>query len=154
MNCVLKQVAVSGLLLLVAVGTALGQNKSPVAPTEQAYNSIVKEAYDNFKGDTSGKNADYIPALAQVNSNLYGISIVTTDGRVYKVGDVDYAFSIQSISKVFTLGLAMDELGAEQVFQKIGSEPTGRPFNSISAVVDMPTHAGNPYVNAGAIATA
>jgi glutaminase len=66
---------------------------------------------------------------------------------------VDVPFSIQSISKVFTLGLAMEELGAEQVFQKIGSEPTGRPFNSLEAVIDMPTHAGNPYVNAGAIAT-
>jgi glutaminase len=138
----------------LAVGTALGQTKSPVAPTEQAYNAIVKEAYDNFKNDTSGKNADYIPALAQVNSKLYGISIVTTDGRVYKVGDVDYAFSIQSISKVFTLALAMEELEAEDVFKKVGSEPTGRPFNSIPAVVDMPSHAGNPYVNAGAIATA
>jgi glutaminase len=148
------QVAVAGLLLLVAVGTAAAQNKSPVAPTEQLYNTMVKEAYDNFKGDTSGKNADYIPALAQVNSKLYGISIVTTDGRVYKVGDIDYAFSIQSISKVFTLALAMEELGAEEVFKKVGSEATGRPFNSIPAVVDMPTHAGNPYVNAGAIATA
>jgi len=148
------QAAVAGFLLLVFVGISLGQNKSPVAPTEQAYNAIVKQAYDNFKGDTNGKNADYIPALAQVDSKLFGISIVTTDGRVYKMGDVDYAFSIQSISKVYTLALAMEELGAEEVFRKIGSEPTGRAFNSIPAVVDMPTHAGNPYVNAGAIATA
>jgi hypothetical protein len=63
-------VAVPGLLLFVAVGTVLGQNKSPVAPTEQAYNAMVKEAYDNFKSDMSGKNADYISALAQVNSQL------------------------------------------------------------------------------------
>ena len=89
-----------------------------------------------------------------MDSKLYGIAIVTTDGRVYKIGDVDQAFSIQSISKVFTLALAMEELGADEVFNKVGSEPTGRPFNSIPAVVDMPTHAGNPYVNAGAIATA
>jgi glutaminase len=122
--------------------------------TEQAYTAILKEAYVNFKDDTSGKNADYIPALAQVDSKLYGIAIVTTDGRVYKISDVDHAFSFQSISKVFTLALAMEELGSEEVFKKIGSEPTGRAFNSIPAVVDMPTHAGNPYVNAGAIATA
>jgi len=157
MNNVIRrmQVAIPGLLLLIALtNTAIGQNKSPVAPTEQAYNSIVKQAYDNFKGDTGGKNADYIPALAQVNSKFYGIAIVTTDGRVYKIGDVDQAFSIQSISKVFTLALAMEERGADDVFKKVGSEPTGRPFNSIPAVVDMPTHAGNPYVNAGAIATA
>jgi glutaminase len=148
------RVAVTGLLVVVAItSAALGQSRSPVAPTEQAYTTILKEAYINFKDDTNGKNADYIPALAQVDSKLYGIAIVTTDGRVYRIGDVDHAFSIQSISKVFTLALAMEELGSEEVFKKIGSEPTGRAFNSIPAVVDMPTHAGNPYVNAGAIAT-
>jgi glutaminase len=149
------QIAIAVVLVAITISnTAESQNKSPVAPSEQAYNAILKEAYESFKDDTSGKNADYIPALAQVDSKLYGIAIVTTDGRVYKIGDVDHAFSIQSISKVFTLALAMQELGAEEVFQKIGSEPTGRAFNSIPAVVDMPTHAGNPYVNAGAIATA
>ena len=149
------QVAMGTALLLASItNTALAQNRSPVAPTEQAYNSMLKEAYDSFKNDTSGKNADYIPALAQVDSKLYGIAAVTTDGRVYKMGDVDHAFSIQSISKVFTLALAMEERGAEEVFRKVGSEPTGRAFNSIPAVVDMPTHAGNAYVNAGAIATA
>jgi glutaminase len=60
---------------------------------------------------------------------------------------------MQSISKVFTLALAMQELGADKVFDRIGSEPTGRPFNSVEAVVDMKTHTGNPMVNAGAIAT-
>ena len=149
------QIAVSGFCLVIALAhIAIAQTKSPVAPTEQAYNNILKQAYANFKDDTSGKNADYIPALAKVDSKLYGIAIVTTDGRVYKIGDVDQAFSIQSISKVFTLALAMEELGADEVFNKVGSEPTGRPFNSIPAVVDMSTHAGNPYVNAGAIATA
>jgi glutaminase len=69
------------------------------------------------------------------------------------MGDVNYSFSIQSISKVFTLALAMKELGADKVFDKVGSEPTGRPFNSPIAVVDMTTHSGNPFVNAGAIAT-
>lgn len=149
------QVAVTGLLVVIAIAdAAMGQSKSPVAPSEQAYTTILKEAYVNFKDDASGKNADYIPALAHVDSKLYGIAIVTTDGRVYKIGDVDHAFSIQSISKVFTLALAMEELGSEEVFKKIGNEPTGRAFNSIPAVVDMPTHSGNPYVNAGAIATA
>ena len=68
------------------------------------------------------------------------------------MGDLNYAFSIQS-AKVYSLALAMNELGADEVFKKIGSEPTGRPFNSPNAVVDMPTHTGNPLVNAGAIAT-
>jgi len=115
--------------------------------------SVVREAYEKFKGDTNGKNADYIPYLAHVDSKLFGIAVVSTDNQVFTLGDVNYSFSIQSISKVFTLALAMEELGPDTVFQRIGSEPTGRPFNSVSAVVDMPTHTGNPLVNAGAIAT-
>ncbi len=106
-----------------------------------------------FKSDTTGKNADYIPYLARVDSKLFGVAVVSTDNKVYTLGDVDYSFSIQSISKVFTLALAMEELGPDKVFERVGSEPTGRPFNSVVAVVDMPTHTGNPLVNAGAIAT-
>jgi glutaminase len=128
-------------------------NVSPVAPRREQVEAIVKEAYEKFRGDTGGKNADYIPYLAQVDSKMFGIAVVTTDNQVFSIGDVKYSFSIQSISKVYTLALAMNELGADTVFQKIGSEPTGRAFNSPIAVVDMPTHTGNPFVNAGAIAT-
>ena len=127
--------------------------RSPVAPRREQVETIVREAYEQYKGDTSGKNADYIPYLAQVDPKLFGIAIVTTDNQVVTLGDVKYSFSIQSISKVFTLALAMNELGADTVFKRVGSEPTGRPFNSPVAVVDMPTHTGNPLVNAGAIAT-
>ncbi len=127
--------------------------RSPVAPRREVVAAVVKEAYDKFKNETRGKNADYIPYLAQVDSKLFGIAIVTTDNQVITMGDVKYSFSIQSISKVYTLALAMEALGADKVFQKVGSEPTGRPFNSPVAVVDMPTHTGNPFVNAGAIAT-
>jgi glutaminase len=115
--------------------------------------AVIQEAYDKFKNESTGKNADYIPYLAQVDSKLFGIAIVTTDNQVITLGDVKYSFSIQSISKVYTLALAMDELGTDKVFEKVGSEPTGRPFNSPVAVVDMPSHTGNPFVNAGAIAT-
>ena len=127
--------------------------RSPVAPRRELVESTAREAYAKFKTDTRGKNADYIPYLAQVDSNLFGIAIVTTDNQIVTIGDVNYSFSIQSISKVFTLALAMEELGSEKVFERVGSEPTGRPFNSPVAVVDMPTHTGNPFVNAGAIAT-
>jgi glutaminase len=129
------------------------QSRSPVAPRDEQVKAAVNEAYAKFKNDTAGKNADYIPYLAHVDSKLFGIAVVTADNKVYTVGDVSYSFSIQSISKVFTLALAMEELGADKVFDRIGSEPTGRPFNSVLAVVDMPTHTGNPLVNAGAIAT-
>lgn len=128
-------------------------SRSPVAPRREFVQSVAQEAYDRFKSDTRGKNADYIPYLAQVDSKLFGVAIVTTDNQVVTLGDVSYSFSIQSISKVFTLALAMEELGADKVFEKVGSEPTGRPFNSPLAVVDMPSHTGNPLVNAGAIAT-
>lgn len=141
------------IVLFPVPGPAQSSKVSPVAPRRQLVESVVREAYDKFKTDTSGKNADYIPYLAQVDSKLFGIAIVTTDNQVLTLGDVKYSFSIQSISKVYTLALAMEELGPDQVFQKIGSEPTGRAFNSPIAVVDMPTHSGNPFVNAGAIAT-
>ena len=88
-----------------------------------------------------------------MDSRLFGVAIVTTDNQVFELGDVKYSFSFQSISKAYTLALAMKELGYDKVFQRIGSKPTGRAFNSVNAVVDLPTHTGNPFVNAGAIAT-
>lgn len=151
----LKRWAVTVLAIAVLIPISMsGQTaRSPVAPRREMVEQVVREAYEKFKTDTNGKNADYIPYLAQVDSKLFGIAVVTTDNQVLTLGDVSYSFSIQSISKVFTLALAMEELGPDAVFQKIGSEPTGRPFNSPLAVVDMPTHTGNPLVNAGAIAT-
>ena len=151
-------------LMLAAAPAALAQaaaksapqtagQRSPVAPTREQVQAIVQEAYEKFKTNTEGKNADYIPVLAQVDPKLFGVVAVATDGQVASAGDINHAFSIQSIGKVFTLALAMEELGPDKVFEKIGSEPTGRPFNSVEAVVDMPTHTGNPLVNAGAIAT-
>ena len=156
----MKTKATKVLMTFALVGTfclsmsGLAQTKrSPVAPNREQVQTTVNEAYTDFKNDTSGKNADYIPELARVDPKLFGVAIVTTDNQSLAVGDVTQSFSIQSISKVFTLALAMDELGPDKVFQKIGSEPTGRAFNSPDAVVDMPTHTGNPLVNAGAIAT-
>src|SRR5215212_10692559 len=132
---------------------ALAQQASPVAPTRAQAQMVVTEAYNKFKNDTGGKNADYIPVLAQVDSKLFGVAVATTDNQVLSIGNTDFAFSIQSISKVFSQALAMEELGPDVFFLKIGSEPTGRAFNSVFAVADMPTHTGNPLVNAGAIAT-
>jgi glutaminase len=155
---ILKRIVPVAVLLATSIlvsAPLLGQTqkRSPVAPREEQVKAIVNEAYEKFKGDMGGKNADYIPYLAQVDSKLFGIAIVTTDNRTHTIGDVNFSFSIQSISKVFTLALAMQELGPEKVFERVGSEPTGRPFNSVVAVVDMPSHSGNPFVNAGAIAT-
>lgn len=129
------------------------QKTSPVAPNKAQVEAAVKEAYDQFKNDSGGKNADYIPYLAQVDSKMFGIAVVSVDNQVVSLGEIKYSFSIQSISKVFSQALAMQELGAAKVLEKVGNEPTGRAFNSVFAVADMPTHTGNPYVNAGAIST-
>jgi glutaminase len=139
--------------LVAAPLASLAQKVSPVAPARAQVEAVVKEAYDKFKNDPGGKNADYIPYLAQVDSKLFGIAIVTTDNQELSTGDIKYSFSIQSISKVFSQALAMEELGPDKVLDKVGNEPTGRAFNSVFAVADMPTHTGNPYVNAGAIST-
>jgi glutaminase len=140
--------------VMVCVMPASAQTKrSPVAPNRERVEAAVREAYEKFRSDAGGKNADYIPYLAQVDSKLFGIAVVSADNQEFELGDVKYSFSIQSISKVYSLALAMEDLGPDQVFQKIGSEPTGRAFNSPIAVVDMPTHTANPLVNAGAIAT-
>jgi glutaminase len=154
-NWAVKQLLVATVIVssVLPMSAQAQAPRSPVAPRREVVAAVVKDAYDKFKNETRGKNADYIPYLAQVDSKLFGIAIVTTDNQVITMGDVKYSFSIQSISKVYTLALAMEALGADTVFKKVGSEPTGRPFNSPIAVVDMPTHTGNPFVNAGAIAT-
>jgi len=152
----MRAAALTAAIWFAAIVTGVpgsAQRRSPVAPRDEMVKAVVNEAYATFKSDATGKNADYIPYLARVDSKLFAVAVVTTDNKSYFLGDAEYSFSIQSISKVFTLALAMEELGPDKVFESIGSEPTGRPFNSVIAVVDMPTHTGNPLVNAGAIAT-
>src|SRR4029453_3401728 len=83
----------------IAPLSALAQKTSPVAPGKAQVEAVVREAYEKFKTDTGGKNADYIPYLAQVDSKLFGVAIVTTDNQVLSMGDIKYAFSIQSIPK-------------------------------------------------------
>jgi glutaminase len=147
----LRLLAAFVALNLISVGAA--QTLSPVAPKEADIERILQAAYQKFKDAPGGKNADYIPQLAKVPSNLFGIAIVTTTGRTFSVGDTDYKFAIESVSKAFTLGLVMKQSGPAAVLEKIGAEPTGRPFNSVPAVEDLPGHIGNPLVNAGAMAT-
>jgi glutaminase len=113
----------------------------------------VKEAYDKFKDVKEGKNADYIPELAKVPSELFGVAIVTATGQVFTAGDVDYAFSIQSVSKPFTAALVMQQQGDQAIKDKIGVEPTGLKFNAILATQIIPQVSVNPLVNSGAIAS-
>ena len=113
--------------------------------------AVMMEAYEKFKDDNSGKNADYIQALAKVDSKIFGIALVTADGKVFEVGDTKELVSIQSISKVFTASLVMQEKGAKFLQEKIGVNATGLAFNSVIAIELHGRTASNPFVNAGAI---
>jgi glutaminase len=113
----------------------------------------IQEAYDKFKGDMGGKNADYIQALAVVNPKIFAITLVDAKGNVYEVGQTKDVVSIQSISKVFSAALVMSEKGSEFVQKKIGVNATGLAFNSIIAIEQKGGSASNPFVNAGAIQT-
>jgi glutaminase len=100
-----------------------------------------------------GKVADYIPPLAQVSPDKFGIAVVMADGTVHAAGDAEEPFSIQSISKVFALTLALGAVG-DQLWRRVGREPSGSAFNSI---VQLETEHGiprNPFINAGAIVVA
>jgi glutaminase len=117
----------------------------------------VDDAYAKFRTLKEGKNADYIPALAKVDPNLFGIAVVTPDGKVYTAGDVKTEVSIQSISKVFTMAQVIQEQGLDSIEKRIGVDATGARFNSIIAVEAVRTTIGsgapemNPLVNPGAI---
>jgi glutaminase len=100
-----------------------------------------------------GAIATYIPELAKVDPEAFGIAIATVDGKVYSVGDADLPFTIQSISKAFIYGYALDEYGREAVLRHVGVEPTGEAFNSI-VLDEVNNRPFNPMVNAGAMAAA
>lgn len=111
----------------------------------------AQQAYDECKDIKGGANANYIPFLANVNSDLFGLSITLLDGTTINIGDTEYKFGIESISKVLTAILVLKQYGAEAVLDKIGADATGLPFNSIFAILLENDHPSTPLVNAGAI---
>jgi glutaminase len=139
-----------------AIGVAVGLTMSVHAQTNNIQ-AAVDAAYAKYKTLKEGKNADYIPALAKVDPNLFGIALITPDGKVYTAGDLKTEVSIQSISKVFTMAQVIQEQGLESIEKRIGVDATGARFNSIIAVeaVKVVSGAGapemNPLVNPGAI---
>src|SRR4051812_45027362 len=121
--------------------------------TKEKINAVLTEAYNKFKDLKEGKNADYIKELANVDPNIFGIAIVTTDGQVYTKGDITSMVSIQSVSKVFTMARVLEEQGPQAIQDKIGVDATGMRFNSIVAVEMQRGKEINPLVNPGAIAS-
>ena len=113
---------------------------------------IVREIAAEMRARSDrGTVANYIPELANVDPNSFGLAVVTSDGTVAAGGDCDTAFSIQSISKVFTLTLALGKIG-DRLWSRVGREPSGSPFNSIVQLEREQGVPRNPFINAGAIA--
>jgi glutaminase len=141
----------AGALAVCAAGLTLAAQSTADPQT------TVNNAFNQFKGLKEGKNADYIPALAKVDPNLFGIALITVDGKVYTAGDIKTEVSIQSISKVFTMAQVIQEQGLDSVEKRIGVDATGARFNSIIAIEGVKTVVGtgapemNPLVNPGAI---
>jgi glutaminase len=156
----MRLVAASLLVALAApaiTGPAAARTtQSQVELTDATIQRALDTAYAQVKGVTDGKNADYIPALAKVDPNIFGIVLITTDGRVFTAGDVKSEVSIQSISKVFTMAKVMEEQGPQAIQDRIGTDATGMRFNSIVSIEQSQKALGghgemNPLVNPGAI---
>lgn len=118
------------------------------------YQAILEKIYSEIKPfSQEGRQATYIPALASVNPDQFGIYLSTLDGCDYSLGDYDTKFSIQSISKVFSLAIALSLLGAD-LWKRIGKEPSGSAFNSLVQLEYEHGKPRNPFINAGAIVVA
>ena len=154
MNATRKVAAVAACAIGLGV---LAATPSIQAQAGADIQKAVEAAYAKYRNLQEGKNADYIPALAKVDPNLFGIAVVTADGKVYTAGDVKTEVSIQSISKVFTMAQVIEEQGLDSVAKRIGVDATGARFNSIIAIEGVRTVVGtgapemNPLVNPGAI---
>jgi glutaminase len=141
-------------LLVLAFALLLAPTAWAQTPTE--IQAALDAAYTDYKDLQEGANADYIPALAKVDPNIYGIALVTADGEVYTAGDVESEVSIQSISKVFTMAMVFEQSGPAAITETIGTDATGMRFNSIVSIEFSEKVLGGPEMNAlvnpGAIA--
>jgi glutaminase len=119
------------------------------APVED----FLIDLHERVSGVVGGKVADYIPQLGKADPATFGIALATVDGEIYATGDADHLFTIQSVSKPFMYGYALQHYGREYVLRHVGVEPTGEAFNSI-VLDEVANRPFNPMVNAGAIAVA
>ncbi|KAH3748971.1 hypothetical protein DPMN_183460 [Dreissena polymorpha] len=121
-----------------------------IIPDFRKFTSTIDQMYWNARDNIHGKVATYIPQLARYSPNLWGIAMCTVDGQRYSVGDVNYPFCLQSVSKPLTYAMALNDLSPEIVHEFVGQEPSGVTFNSLS--LDYRNKPHNPMINAGAIA--
>ena len=112
----------------------------------------LRNVLDEVAPAMGGELATYIPELAEADPDRFGIALVSMDGHVYRAGDSDVPFTIQSVSKPFVYALALGDIGAEKILARVGAEPSGEAFNAISLEPDSGRPA-NPLINAGAILT-
>src|SRR5450432_2451826 len=118
------------------------------------FRTYLTELHKKYLAVRDGTIADYIPELARANPDHFAISFVTVYGKQFHVGDYQHRFTIQSISKPFVFGLALEKHGRDFVNTKVGVEPTGDAFNSLIRLDEKSKRPHNPMINAGAIATA
>jgi len=149
--------SIRGGALLVAAALLVFSTPVLRAQAPADIQKAVDAAFAKYQNLAEGKNADYIPALAKVDPKLFGIVLVTPDGKVYSAGNVTTEVSIQSISKVFTAAQVIQEQGLDSIEKRIGVDATGARFNSIIAIEGAKVMSGtgaaemNPLVNPGAI---
>jgi glutaminase len=122
-------------------------------PPDESIAALLVEAYEQVKSNTNGLNSQVYPALARVQSDLFGVCLVGTNGNIHAIGDSDHEFTIMSVSKPFVFALVAEHLGTDEVRDKIGVNATGRAFNSVEGIERGDDGRTNPMVNSGAIAT-
>ena len=135
-------------IALAVVVTAIAAALALSVRAQSDIQVAVNGAFAKYQNLREGKNADYIPVLAKVDPNLFGIAVVTADGKTYSAGDVKTEVSIQSISKVFTMARVIQDQGPESIEKTIGVDATGLKFNSIVSVEIAKKLGGGPEMNA------
>lgn len=115
-------------------------------------NHFLLDLIKKYRPEISGAQASYIPELAKADPNLFAIAVVTCDGKIFQAGDIDHHFSLQSASKPFVYGMALEEHGRDFMRSRVGVEPSGEAFNSIVELEKNTHRPYNPMINSGAIA--
>src|SRR5690606_39070261 len=110
-------------------------------------------AHERFRTNADGRNSQVYPALAAMPSDLFGVALVDTSGNVYSAGEVDFEFTLMSVSKPFVFALICERIGPVEAHDRIGANATGLRFDSLVAIEKGDGGRTNPMVNAGAIAT-